>query len=207
MKRVWLVLTLMLGALFFLALGIAIGFFAPKFLMRESRTFLNSATVIRQVQTLSQLVTVSYVMEKVVDVQDVKWSETFGTSRVLLLAHGVVKAGVDLKKLQANDVRISGKKISLTLPPAQITDAYLDENQTQILERTTGLLRTFDKDLESAARQQALDDIRRAARKGGILKDADAKAREQLANLFHQLGFDTVEFRDAGWFSSPPGPG
>ena len=180
-----------------LALGIGIGFFAPKFLTRASQTWLNSATVIRQVQTLSQLVTVNYVMEKVVAVNDVKWSEMFGTSRVLLLAHGSVKAGVDLRRLEAKDVRISGKKISLVLPPAQITDAYLDEKQTQVIERTTGLLRAFDKDLESAARQQALDDIKRAARHGGILKDADAKAKEQLANLFHQLGFEQVEFRES----------
>ena len=65
----------------------------------------------------------------------------------------------------------------------------------------------FDKNLESVARQQALDDIRRAARRGGILKEAETKAREQLANLFHQLGFDVVEFRDGGPVINLPGPG
>jgi multidrug efflux pump subunit AcrA (membrane-fusion protein) len=123
---------------------------------------------------------------------------------VLLLAHGEVKAGVDLAKLAPGDVRISGDRISLALPPAQITDAFLDERQTQVVERSTGLLRSFDKDLESSARQQALDDIRRAARRANILAQADEKARAQLANLFHQLGFARVEFR--GETLSSPAP-
>jgi hypothetical protein len=39
------------------------------------------------------------------------------------------------------------------------------------------LLRSFDKDLEQNARKQAVEDINRAARNGGILKDADERAR------------------------------
>jgi len=83
----------------------------------------------------------------------------------------------------------------IRLPAAQITDAYLDENQTRIIERTTGLLRTFDKDLEQTARQNAVDDIRRAARTGGILKDAEERAVIQLRTLFHEMGFEDVEFK------------
>ena len=163
--------------------------------LNSSKRFYNTATVIQQVQTLSQLITVKYVLEKVVVFEDVKWSETFGKSRVLMVAHGVVKAGVDLGQLTSKDVQISGKRILIVLPQARVTDAYLDEKKTQIVERTTGLLRTFDKDLEQTARQQALDDIQRAARHNGILSDAEERARTQLAHLFHQLGFEQVEFR------------
>jgi hypothetical protein len=145
---------------------------------------------LRQVQTLSQLVTVKYVMEKVVVMEDVKW---FGESRVLLVANGVVKAGVDFSRLLPADVRVTEKKVALRLPAAQITDAYLDDRQTRVVERTTGLLRTFDKDLEQTARQMAVDDIRRGAKSAGILKDADDRARAQVQNLFEQMGL-TVEF-------------
>jgi len=58
----------------------------------------NTATVVEQVQTLSDLVTVKYVLEKVVILEDVKW---YGENRVLLLAHGIVKAGIDLKRINA----------------------------------------------------------------------------------------------------------
>ena len=152
----------------------------------------NTASVVHEVQSLSELVTVKYVMDKVVVLEDVKW---YGESRVLLLAHGVVKAGIDFKRLQPADVSISGKKISLRLPPPQVTDAYLDDKASQVIDHTTGLLRAFDKDLEQTARQNAVDDIARAARQGGILADADKRARAELETFFKRAGFEAVEFR------------
>ena len=153
----------------------------------------STATVVEQVQSLSDLVTVKYVLEKVVILNDVKW---YGENRVLLLAHGTVKAGIDLKRIKPEDVVISGKKITLHLPPPHVTDAYLDEQQTRVIDWTTGLFRTFDQNLATAARQDAVDDISRAARRDGILKDADERARLELALFLHQAGFNQVEFVD-----------
>lgn len=152
----------------------------------------DTTSVVHEVQALSELVTVEYIMEKVVILDDVKW---YGENHVLLLAHGVVKAGIDLKRLQPGDVSISDKKISLKLPSPQITDAYLNDKASQVIDHTTGLLRAFDKDLEQVARQNAVDDIARAARKGGILEDADKRARIELEALFKRAGFERVEFR------------
>jgi hypothetical protein len=159
----------------------------------------NTPVFLQQVQALSQLVTVKYVMEKVVDLEDVQpykdmVVDGWGDNRVLMIAHGVVKAGVDLSEITNGDMMVSGKKIILKLPPARVTDTYLDEKQTQIIERTTGLLRSFDKDLEQQARHLAVLDINRAAREAGILKDADERARVQLTNLFRPMGYE-VEIR------------
>jgi hypothetical protein len=158
-------------------------------LLRSSR-MANTATLLRQVQTLSQLVTVKYVLEKVVDVQDVKW---YGDNRVLLLAHGIVKAGINLDNLHLSDIQVSGKTISVKLPPPAITDAYLDDQRTQILERSTGRLRAFDKDLEQTARKQAVEELRLLAIDSEILKDAQDRAKAQLTALFLQAGFTEVE--------------
>jgi hypothetical protein len=158
----------------------------------SSQFFWNTTSVVHEVQSLSDLVTVKYVMDKVVVLEDVKW---YGENRVLLLAQGIVKAGIDLKRLQPADVSITGKKITLTLPVAQITDAYLDDKASQVIDHTTGLLRAFDKDLEQTARQNAVDDIARAARNAGILDEASKRGREELQNFFKRAGFETVEFR------------
>jgi hypothetical protein len=189
MQKFRVILALAALAILFV-LGLWLGWGARRWTTAGGPTAYNTATVLRQVQTLSQLVTVKYVMEKVVVMEDVKW---FGESRVLLVANGVVKAGVDFSRLQPEDVRVTEKKVALRLPAAQITDAYLDDRQTRVVERTTGLLRTFDKDLEQTARQMAVDDIRRGARSAGILKDADDRARAQVQNMFEQMGL-TVEF-------------
>jgi hypothetical protein len=176
-----------------LALAVYLGFTISHWLKSGSGLrFGNTVTVVEQVQTLSDLVTVKYVMEKVVILQDAKW---YGESRVLLLAHGIVKAGINLKGFTLADVKISDKKISLRLPPPEITDAYLDDSKSQVIDHTTGLLRVFDKDLEQAARANAVDDIRRAARDDGILDEADKRAKLELELFLRQAGFDLVEFR------------
>jgi len=184
----WTVATL--AVLFF---GIYLGMTVSRWYQTGSGLrFENTATVVQQVQTLSDLVTVKYVMEKAIVLEDVKW---YGESRVLLLAHGIVKAGIDLKRIKANDVTVSGKSISIKLPQPQITDAYLDDKESQVIDHVTGLLRVYDKDLEQTARQNAVDDIRRAARNAGILKDADERARLELELFLRQAGFEQVEFR------------
>jgi hypothetical protein len=190
--RPFLVFVALLVIFFF---GLWAGFFGPRLLgIGAGPRVYGTATVLQQVQTLSEFVTVKYVMEKVVVLEDAKWYPG-GDSRVLLIAHGIVKAGVDFKQMNAGDVRVSGKTVSLHLPPPKITDAYLDEKQTRVVERTTGLLRLFDKNFEQTARQTALEDIRRAARASGILKDAEDRAHDQVKILFLQLGFEQVEFR------------
>jgi hypothetical protein len=182
-----------------LGFGILLGIVVSRFVDARAARFYNTSAILRQVQTLSHLVTVKYVMEKV-EILEVPSENTIGRlvgsqNRLLLLAHGIVKAGTDLGKLKPEDIQIRGKRIVIKLPAAQITDAYLDEHQTKVIDRTTGLLAPPDKDLERTARQNAVDAIRRAARTSGILNDADERARDQLKMLFLQLGFEEVEFR------------
>ncbi len=190
---------LLLACLFGL-LGVAMGLFLPRWIGFGSKPRVyNTAALLQQVKTVSELSTVQFVIEKVVILEvppEGVLAQMFaGESRVLLLAHGIVKAGIDLGRLQPGDLQVSEHKIVVKLPPAQIMDAYLDDNQTRIIERTTGRFRGFDKDLEQTARQHAIDDIRRSARDSGILKEAEDRARAQLTGLFRQLGFQEVEIR------------
>jgi hypothetical protein len=85
-------------------------------------------------------------------------------------------------------VVVSSDKVTITLPHPVITDVYLDDQHTQILERTTGTLRAFDKDLEQNARKEAVENLRSLALDNGILKDAQDRAKAQVAALFSQLG-------------------
>jgi len=168
-----------------------------------TRTY-DTPVLLQQVQTLSELVTVKYVLEKVEVWEDppsgLVSQFVAGDSRVLLLARGVVKAGVDFHQLKAEDIRVDGKTVWINLPAARITDAYLDDKETKVVERTTGFLRSFDKDLEQNVRRTAVDDMRQSASRGGILRDANERARTQLASFFQLMGFERVEFNLA------PGP-
>ena len=166
-------------------------------------TFATTPTVVVQIQSLSELVTVKYVLEKVIPVEaphpdlidNLPILSGLRDDKLILLAHGIVKAGVDLSQLKDSDVHISGKKIRIDLPPAVVTDGYLDENGTQVLDRKTGLLRPVDKKLEQQARQYARSEIMRAARKAGIEREAGERARDQLTKLFQSLGYEEVDVR------------
>lgn len=176
-----------------LGFGIAGGVSLGRFLAGNGRPHIaDSATVVTQIQSLSQLVTVKYVFEKVVRLDDVKW---YGQNRLLMVAHGVAKAGVDLSKVNPADVEISGVKLTLTLPKPQMLDVYLEENQTEVIERSTGILREFDQQMEQDARRQAVEEIRKAARASGILRDAEERTRLQITALAHTAGFTEIVVR------------
>ncbi len=178
--------------------GFALGLLIPRLQPAPAPRTYNTAIILQQVKSVSELVTVQYVLERIVSTEvpaSGALRQMFsGENRVLLLAHGIVKAGINLADLRPADLKINGDTITVRLPPAQITDAYLDDKETKVIERTTGLFRSFDKDLEQNVRQDAVDDLRRAARTHGILKDAEVRARAQLGNLFRQLGFQRVAF-------------
>ncbi len=185
------------------ALVLFIGIFTGIVLLKFSRSnppaqIQNTSALLKQIQTISELSTVKYVFEKLVILEspsETTFGQLFaGENRVMLVAHGIVKGGIDFQKIGTNDLHVFEKSISIKLPPAIITDAFLDDSKTQVLERKTGFLRSFDRNLEQNARRQAVDDLKRAARHNGILKEAEERARSQIKNLFLQLGFTEVEF-------------
>src|SRR5579864_4324449 len=122
---------LLVIALFFI--GIFIGWrFSHLFSPAGATRTYNTPVLLQQVQTLSDLVTVKYVLERV-EVWDDPPSGlgqfVAGDNRILILAHGVVKAGVDLGKMKPEDLKVEGDTIWINLPSARITDAYLDDNE------------------------------------------------------------------------------
>ncbi|MEI7729178.1 MAG: DUF4230 domain-containing protein [Verrucomicrobiota bacterium] len=180
--------------------GALVGFTVARLIYGAPSTpySLNTSSVLKQVQSLSELVTIKYVMEKVVVLEDPP-KDTLGMlftgeSRVIMVAGGVVKAGVDLSKLKETDLHLRGTNITINLPPATILDAYLDDKKTQVMEHKTGLMRKYDRNLEQEARRQAVDDIRRAAKYQGITTEADLRVKEELRRLFNSLGLG-VEFK------------
>ena len=188
----------LVAAVFVIGLLIALGLAVLIVRRTAGPKFANTATVVLQIQALSELVTVKYVLEKVVVAESPKTTTLQNLlpgqdDQIILLAHGIVKAGVDLGQLKPEDVQISGEKIRIQLPRAFVTDGYLDENSTQVLDRKTGLLRSLDKKLEQQARQEAQTQIRRAARESGIEREANERAQEQLAKFLKTFGFQEVE--------------
>ncbi len=152
-------------------------------------------TIIRQVQSLARLETIQYTVEKVITAQVNQGvlGPLFG-DKLLLVAHGSVTAGIDMNKIATRDLWLEGDILKVRLPPAEIFSATLDNQQSYIYDRTTGLLTKGDPQLETAARQVAEQEILKAAETDGILDLARQNAEVYLERLFNTLGYLKVEF-------------
>lgn len=161
------------------------------FRQKREPQVLDTAVVLRQVQGLQELAVVKYHLERVVAVTDPGW---FGDERLVLIAHGVVKAGIDLSKVRSEDIQCSAtsSSVAITLPPAKVLDVYLDEKLTQVYLHEKSVFRPLNKDLNQIARRDALAQIQSAARELGIKEDAQARAIVQLRSLFEAMGIRNV---------------
>lgn len=152
-------------------------------------------TIIREVQSLARLETIQYTVEKVITAElNQGVLEPFFGDRLLFVAHGYVIAGVDLSKLEAADLRMEDQILVVSLPEAEVFVATLNNENSYVYDRTTGLLRKSDRDLETEARLVAQQEILRGAIEDGILTQARINAEVYLERLLNSLGFDYVHF-------------
>ena len=156
-------------------------------------------TVVNEIRTLARLETVQYTVEKVITAESGQgpFGFLFG-DKLLLVAHGVVIAGIDLGKLQASDVRIDAQgSIFIVIPAAEVFTYTLDNSKTYIYHRDTGPLAPSKKDLETSARQAAEQQIRQAALDDGILPTALTNGKAYLQRFLLSIGLKQVTFIDA----------
>jgi hypothetical protein len=152
-------------------------------------------TIIRQVSSLSRLETASYTIEKVITAESGQgaFSFLFG-DRLILVAHGQVIAGVDLSKMGEDDVIVAEDGTAVvTLPPAEILVVKLNNQDSYVYDRETGLI-GMNPALETEARRAAEQEILNAALEDGIMDMAQQNAEAYVRQLVLALGFREVMF-------------
>lgn len=155
------------------------------------------STLVTQVRELNRLETASMrVMHVGTVTQTYKLvPDSLGGDQITFLATGDVIAGIDLSQLGPNDVwREPHDTIAMRLPRAQILVSRVDNRESRVLTRKTGMMRRADIDLETRARQHAEENIRAEALKKGILPMASANAEKKMAEFLKALGFQKVRF-------------
>jgi hypothetical protein len=161
-------------------------------------------TVVNEVRTLARLETVQYTVEKVITAENGQGALGFlFGDRLLLVAHGVVIAGIDLGRVQPSDVRIDAQgTIYIVLPAAEVFTATLDNNKTYVYHRDSAVF-AAKKDLETEARKAAEQQILQAALDDGILQTATDNGKAYLQRFLLSIGLKQVVFIDAT--PVPPG--
>jgi hypothetical protein len=156
---------------------------------------LDPVTIITEVQSLARLETIHYSMEKVITAETNQdaFSFLFG-DKLLFVAHGEVIAGIDMEKLVLEDLEYTEGVLYVRLPAAEVFVATLDNDQSYVYDRETGLFAQNTIDLETAARQSAEEAILEAAIEDGILEQAQINAENYLVRLLRSLGYPDVVF-------------
>jgi hypothetical protein len=153
-------------------------------------------TIVREIRALARLETIQYSLEKVITAETRQ--EPFGFlfgDKLLLVAHGVVIAGVDLAKLGPQDVWVDNLgRVYIRLPEPEVFIATLDNDKSYIYDRQIGLLTKGEIELESLARRAAEDEIETAALEDGILDQARINAENYIFSLMRALGFQDIIF-------------
>jgi len=152
-------------------------------------------TIIREVRGMAQLVTVQYTLEKIITAEIGQGAFGFLVGdKILFIAHGYVRAGVDLEELDPEDIRVDGGVVYVQLPEPEILVATLDNDQSYVYDREMGFLTKGDPNLETTARRAAEDEIEKAAIEDGILDLARQNAEVFLMGFIRNLGFDDIVF-------------
>lgn len=153
--------------------------------------------VLQQVKESSELATAAFTMQAVVPTEQdaAVGGFVFGKTKLLYIAHGEVKAGVDLSQITAENVQVAGDSVRIQLPPAQVLDQKIDVNRSQVYDYNRGMLGLgpdVGPDLQAMAQQEALKKITAAACEEGILQKASDRAKLVVTQLLSTAGYKTV---------------
>jgi hypothetical protein len=156
------------------------------------------SVVVKQVQDASELTTAIFTMEAVVPTQQNTTMGGFvlGTTKLLYIAYGQVRAGVDLSQIAPTDIQVQDGRLLVRLPAPKLLDSKIDVSRSNVYDYNRGFLGLGPDNaptLQSLAQQQALDKIVTAACQEGILQRAGDRAKLVVSQLVKLPAYKEVQ--------------
>lgn len=163
--------------------------------------------IVSQVRGASELTTAVFTMEAVVPTRQDRnlGGYTLGTTTLLYIAYGEVRAGIDLQDLKPDDVQVVNNTIQLKLPPPRILDSKIDVNRSTVYDYDRGFLSLgpdVAPQLQMLAQRETLKKIVTAACSNGVLAQANDRSQLVVEKLLNTAGYKQVEVKTQ---SPPPG--
>lgn len=142
--------------------------------------------IVRQVRDVSELTTATFEMDAV---QPISEKGFIAESKLLYIAHGDVRVGVDLSQFQADDVQVEGEKITVTLPPLKVLDSKLNLEHSSVYSYDRGFLGWGPDvvNLQAQAQREALKKVEDAACQSWLLKMASDRVQRTIEQLLSQV--------------------
>lgn len=170
-------------------------FFAP-----STPKIDRASILLTQIKGVSELTTAVFTMEAVVPTSaDRKLGEiVVATTKLLYIAQGEVRAGIDLSSLKPQDITVENEKIKIQLPPPKILDQKVDVAGSQVYDYDRGFLGLgpdMAPQLQTLAQQETLTKIVQNACARGILQEANERAKVALTQLLTTAGYQNIAIK------------
>lgn len=156
--------------------------------------------IIQKIQDASELTSAIVNTEQIVEKDEKGTGFLWHDRRVLYVAKGKVRVGVNLSEVNEDSVSIEGKNVALTLPPLRVLESELDSEKSYVYSVDTGLIPDTQDilNLVRKAQLKARLQIAEAACSDWIIDAANVRTRKVLDQLLspvlQSLGYSiTVE--------------
>ena len=165
----------------------------------EVRRIADPPAILREIQRLSELVTVKYNIQKVVGLEEDK--VPFGSEHIMLMVQATVLGGVELSGLTTQQCLVAGDGSAvITLPAARVLHTFINEQDTKVWDRSKTWWTpwvSLNPELDQKARLAALEAVQATAVEMGILSNAQVNAETTIREFLRPLGVATVRFETA----------
>ncbi|MEM7592126.1 MAG: DUF4230 domain-containing protein [Cyanobacteria bacterium P01_A01_bin.83] len=154
--------------------------------------------IIQSLQDIQQLSTTVQTIETIIPTSaDRRLGDiSIATTRLLYVARGEIRAGIDLSELTTADIKVSENQIEIDLPPAKILDSKIDVNHSRVYDYDRGFLNLgpdVAPQLQTLAQRQTLVEITETACQAGILNTAKINAEDSITKLLAVNGYGSIK--------------
>jgi hypothetical protein len=166
---------------------------------RPAEPQITQQSVVERLREVAKLVATEMTLRDVVIYEQTRFAST---KKVLLVVTGKVSAGIDMEHGTSVEIDSAGKRITVTLPPAQIIS--VDVLNVTTYDESAGLLNPFTPEDRDLIQRRIRGQLMTAARQSGILQHADQSAAKVLTELLSRDGY-TVEIKRPLVVTQPTG--
>lgn len=170
-------------------------FFVGKGMGSASPDRRMSAVVIENsLAEVSELVTMNYNYTNMAEFESSKdfygMKLPFTTKSFIITYDGQIKAGVDLSQADAD---VSGRKITVTLPEAQILSHEIDEDSIEVFDESTSIFNPLKVEDYKAFSKDQKKTMEKKAEEKGLLDEARKSAVKSVREFLSQLAGEDYE--------------
>ena len=108
----------------------------------------------------------------------------FTTKSFIITYDGEIKAGVDLSRAE---VSISGSKITVKLPEAEILSHQIDEDSLEVFDETTSIFNPLKVTDYNTFSKEQKEKMEQKAEENGLLAEASTKAQSSIKSFIEQI--------------------